>query len=163
MPGREKSCSIQDKMTKPRARKNLGGRPQITTQNGFPFGWQEIILQLASKGCSEVEMRAHLCMMGGTFNHNTWIALKNRDEEFSETIQKAKVLSEAWWINKARTSLKSKTFQTGCWYACMKNMFKWRDKPQEIPDERLIDTELEFYDVPKKGKLPSRMEKFIQY
>lgn len=136
------------------------GRPQITIENGFPVGWQEIILKLSAKGFSEVEMRAHLCMMGGTFNHNTWTALKERSEEFSETIQKAKCLSEAWWINKARSSLKSKTFQTGCWYACMKNMFKWRDKQADEQDEDLKNTQLIFNSVP--NRLTAEQQGYIQ-
>ena len=138
------------------------GRPLTTTENSFPVGWEEIILRLAAKGFSEVEMRAHLCMMGGKFNHDTWIALKKRDEEFSETIQKAKCLSEAWWINKARTSLKSKTFQTGCWYACMKNMFKWRDKSPEAPDERFIDAQLVFHGVPTERSVETD-KRFAKY
>lgn len=137
------------------------GRPRITMENGFPVGWQDIILELAAKGFSEVEMRAHLCMMGGTFNHNTWTALKTREAEFSETIQKAKCLSEAWWINKARTSLDNNTFQTGAWYACMKNMFRWRDKQEESNDDELINEELVFDAVPAKGTVNGRFEKYI--
>ena len=103
------------------------GRPPITLNN-LPDKWQETIIKLASKGFTECEMRARLCMMGGKFSHVTWNALKVREVEFASVIQKTKCLSEAWWINKARSSLKSKTFQTGAWYACMKNMFGWRDR-----------------------------------
>ena len=115
--------------------KKKTGRPLIPHENDLPKGWQEIILKLSSKGYSDVEIRAHLCLLSGKFDHNTWYALKNNNEEFIETLEKAKLLCEAWWEKKGRENLfhsKSDVFETACWFINMKNRFKWTDKTEVL-------------------------------
>lgn len=117
-------------MKKPK-KKHAGGRPKKTVKNCLPENWKEIILQLSSEGMSDVEIRAELCIAGGKFSHETWYALKERDAEFSETLNIGKVLCQAWWEKQSRTRLyhsKGSIFETGSWYANMKNRFGWRDK-----------------------------------
>jgi len=62
-------------------------------------------------------------------------SLKNNNEEFIETLEKAKLLCEAWWEKKGRENLfhsKSDVFETACWFINMKNRFKWTDKTEVL-------------------------------
>lgn len=110
-------------------KKNKGGRPK-TTIEALPDNWRESILNMMAQGMSDVEVRANLCLSTGTFNHRIWYALQERDKEFCETIQIGRILCQAWWERVGREGLKEQVFQTGCWYANMKNRFGWRDKAE---------------------------------
>lgn len=113
------------------AEKNKGGRPPITTKD-LPVGWKEIVYSMAAQGMSDVEIKVALSTSGTKrkikFHPDLWKALQEREEEFSETIKIAKQLCEAWWLKEGRVNLRAKNFQTGLWYANMKNRFGWRDK-----------------------------------
>ena len=120
-------------------KKNKGGRPPKTLKDfNLPDNWKEIIYEMSAEGCSDVEIRAYFLMKGGKFSQPTWDALKEREAEFLLTIQQAKILCQAWWEKVSRVSLHDKDFQTGNWYANMKNRFGWCDK-QEI--EHTADSE----------------------
>ena len=103
------------------------GRPCKTTENCLPEDWENVILEMSAEGCSDIEIRANLCLLGGSFSHQTWYALIEREQEFLDTIKKGKVLCQGWWENQGRTSLNKQFFKTGLWYANMKNRFGWRD------------------------------------
>lgn len=108
------------------------GRPRKTLKDfNLPDNWKQVIYEMSAKGCSEVEIRAYFLMCGGEFSQKTWDKLKEREGEFLLTIQQAKILCQAWWEKVSRENLFKSTFQTGSWYANMKNRFGWRDK-QEI-------------------------------
>lgn len=117
------------------AGKKVGGRPMMPISERLPEGWQQIILDLSAEGASDVEIRAHLCLMGGKFNHDAWYTLERCNVEFAETLKKAEVLCEAWWINQARKNLKhgkENVFETALWFINMKNRFgaRWQDKTE---------------------------------
>ena len=124
------SFGVSDPPEKKAPPKKKMGRPLKTVDNCLPKNWQEIILQKSSEGWSEVEIRAHLCLMGGKFCQKTWDAIKKRESDFLLTIRKAKELCEAWWIQQGRESVKSRNFQTGLWFINMKNRFGWSDKQE---------------------------------
>lgn len=110
------------------------GRPSKTVANCLPENWKEVIIDMSTYGMSDVEIRAKLCLLGGKFNYDTWYALKKREVEFAETLKIGKVLCQGWWEEQGRSSLrhdKQEVFETGLWYANMKNRFGWSDK-QEI-------------------------------
>ena len=117
------------------------GRPKKQIEDFLPKDWKEKIYQWSSEGQSAVEIRANFCMAGGTFSEDLWTALEEREEEFSRTVKKASVLCQQWWEKQGRTNLRCNIFQTGLWYANMKNRFGWRDtqafnvinKPEELP------------------------------
>ena len=114
--------------------KHPGGRPRKTVKNCMPKGWEEMILELSAEGCSETEIRAKLCLAGGKFNHGTWYALKEREEEFLEVLVKGKLLARAWWEEQARTRLYHtgfERFETALWHINMKNRFGWKDTDEE--------------------------------
>lgn len=136
------------------------GRPQKSLEDVFPPNWKELIIEWSLQGWSEAEMRCEVCKIKGVFHTQLWYALQEREEEFSKALQMAKVLRQAWWERRARTSLNENTFQTGLWYACMKNMFGYRDKQEDRPDESLKNQELEFQAIPK-GQLDDRFSRFL--
>jgi len=109
-----------------------GGRPRKTLEDmKFPENWKDIVFEMSSKGCSDVEIRAAIIKSCGLKSKNItgmWYALQKRDEEFYETIKIAKELCQAWWEQQGREALEKKIFQTGCWYANMKNRFAWKDQ-----------------------------------
>lgn len=113
--------------------KHAGGRPKKDHKAALPEGWVDIILAKSAEGYSGVEIRAHLCMMGGKFDHNSWYILQEKDQEFADTLKKGHVLCQAWWEKQSRINLKhdkADVFETGSWYANMKNRFGWRDKSE---------------------------------
>ena len=104
------------------------GRPRKTLSDYLPEGWQQTIFEMSAQGCSDVEIRAAFCWDGKSFNHNAWDGMMEREAEFLTTIKKAKVLCQAWWEKVSREGLHDPNFQTGNWYANMKNRFGWKDK-----------------------------------
>ena len=141
---RDKRTFFRGKMQKSVKRRNKpgAGRPR----KALPENWKELILQYSAEGCSAVEIRANLCMLTGTFDHTTWDALIEREQEFSTTVKKASVLCQAWWERQARYHLghnKNDVFETALWFINMKNRFGWVDK-HEI-DHGMTDELLEKY------------------
>lgn len=110
--------------------KHAGGRPKDDLKARLPEGWEDIILDLCAKGKADVQIRAHLCMMGGKFDHHAWYKLKDLDQQFKETLYKGRSLQEAWWINILQDNILNNKLQTFAWFANMKNRFSehWKDK-----------------------------------
>jgi hypothetical protein len=106
------------------------GRPLITLKD-LPENWEKDILELAKKGGSIVEIAVLL-----EISRDTFYALSERDEYFSDTVKKCKQLSEAWWVKKGRTELDNKDFSFTGWYMNMKNRFGWADKVEQKTDIR---------------------------
>ncbi|MCK4500267.1 hypothetical protein KAU11_07205 [Candidatus Babeliales bacterium] len=106
------------------------GRPQKTL-NDLPSNWEEIIIDLKTKGGSDTECKAEL-----NISNDLWEALIAREPKFSETIKRGALLCEAWWVKAGREGI----YQTSggktehsnlnpvLWYMNMKNRFGWRDK-----------------------------------
>lgn len=114
------------------------GRPANKIDDVLPEDWKEQIPVMMSKGYSDAEIRAEICMPNGQLSIRMWYALQERDEEFREVLKKSKELCRAWWEKQGRINLKAQVFQTGLWSMNMKNRFKWRDNPidEEIEDYR---------------------------
>ena len=104
-------------------------RPKITTDD-FPENWENGIIELASQGASDVEIRDYL----NGICHETWARLIEEDKEFSETVKKARLKCQVWWEKKGRLNLDEKDFSATLWYMNMKNRFGWADK-QEVKQE----------------------------
>lgn len=119
------------------------GRPKrIITIKDLPSNWKEMVYDMASKGMSDVEIRAAFCMSGKRVNVEMFYVLKEKDVEFSETIKNSRILCEAWWLTAARKALRAKQFQAAVWYMNMKNRFGWRDK-QEVEHSGNINVGLQ--------------------
>jgi len=105
------------------------GRPKEHLD--LPNGWYNSVLELYKEGASDVEIKAWIHSVRGSLSNDLWERWMKEEEEFSETIKIGKVLSEAWWSRKGRTSLEKKDFNYVGWYMNMKNRFGWKDK-QEV-------------------------------
>lgn len=97
----------------------------------LPDGWYNTVLALYKEGASDVEVKAWVHEIRGSFSNDLWDRWIKEEEQFSETIKIGKILSEAWWSKKGRTSLEKKDFSYVGWYMNMKNRFGWKDK-QEV-------------------------------
>jgi hypothetical protein len=97
----------------------------------LPDNWYNQVLDLYKVGASDVEVKALIYEWLGTFSNDLWERWIKEEQEFSETIKKGKMLSEAWWSRSGRVNLKEREFNYTGWYMNMKNRFGWADK-QEI-------------------------------
>jgi hypothetical protein len=93
-------------------------------------GWQNEVIELYSAGASDVEVKALIYEIRGSFSNDLWDRWLIDEPEFSETIKVGKMLSEAWWAKSGRVNLKDKDFSYTGWYMNMKNRFGWSDKVQ---------------------------------
>jgi len=82
----------------------------------LPEGWYNKVLELYTEGASDVEVKAWIYGVRGSFSNDLWERWLREEEEFSETIKAGKMLSEAWWSKQGRTNLKSKDFNFVGWY-----------------------------------------------
>lgn len=100
------------------------GRPTIKLTD-LPSGWKEMIIELSKEGASIVELAVELGV-----SRDTFYALSEREDEFSDTIKICKEHCEVWWLKKGRKNLENKDFSFTGWYMNMKNRFGWRDKTE---------------------------------
>jgi hypothetical protein len=110
-------------------------------QVNLPDGWYNTILDLYKEGASDVEVKAWIYEVRGSFSNDLWDRWLKEEEQFSETIKVGKMLSEAWWSRSGRKNLENKDFSYTGWYMNMKNRFGWKDK-QEIDQKTDISGDI---------------------
>jgi hypothetical protein len=91
-------------------------------------GWQIKVLELYNEGASDVEVKALIYEIRGSFSNDLWDRWISDEPEFSETIKVGRMLSESWWAKSGRVNLKDKDFSYTGWYMNMKNRFGWSDR-----------------------------------
>lgn len=102
------------------------GAPKKTIQL-LPENWQQYIIALYKEGGSDQEVKALIYEWLGKFSNDLWDRWMREEPDFSETIKRGRMLSEAWWEKTGRTNLTTKDFNAGLWYMNMKNRFGWAD------------------------------------
>lgn len=101
------------------------GRPKVMLSD-LPKGWKESMLELASEGASELEIR--ITALDGIC-HETWERLINENKEFSETVKRCRGLCQVWWEKVGRNGAAGAgEINPTTWIFNMKNRFDWRDK-----------------------------------
>lgn len=100
----------------------MAGRPKIKLSD-LPKNWEKLIIDLSKQGASIIELSVAL-----DISRDTFYALIERENQFSDTIKRCKQYCEAWWIAKGRTELENKEFSYTGWYMNMKNRFGWTDR-----------------------------------
>ena len=109
-----------------------GGRPRKTLDD-LPNNWKEKLLELGSRGASDVKMRVQL----GGICHRTWEQLIDEYPEFCETVKEARARCQEWWEDIAQNNMlteKGESFNATTWIFNMKNRFNWRDKSEQSHD-----------------------------
>ena len=91
-----------------------------------------ILEEMMREGASQIEVMAKLKITKETFNN--WI---NEHEEFSESLDIGKVLSQAWWEKLGRDNMTNPKFKHPFWHMNMKNRFLWSDKPENEVDKNV--------------------------
>jgi len=90
--------------------------------------WREDIIELYKRGASNVEVKAYLAETMGSFSECLWTRWMKDEQEFSETIKRGLMYSNAWWERQSRVNLENPKFNTANWFINMKNRFFWKDK-----------------------------------
>ena len=89
-----------------------------------------ILEAMMREGASHIEVIAEIGICEDTFYR--W---KKENEEFSESVARGKLLSQAWWERMGRVNLENTKFNYRGWYMNMKNRFQWSDKQDVKRDE----------------------------
>jgi hypothetical protein len=118
----------------------------------FPDGWRDYVIKMYREGASDVEVKAYLYDIRGSLSNDLWERWLEEEPDFSETIKRGKLLSEAWWNQIGRTSLTDKDFSYTGWYMNMKNRFGWRDKTEiDQKTEHSGGIDITWAEPPKKA------------
>lgn len=116
----------------------------------LPEDWQEQVLNRYKNGASNVEIKAYLYDVLGTFSDSLWARWLIEEPIFSSTIKKGLAFSEAWWEQQGRENLKEVKFQTALYQINMRNRFKWDEKKEEVQEVKPTEFHLV---LPKGSKL----------
>ncbi len=131
---------------------------ETTTMDILPKDWEKTLFSLLDEGGSLAEF-----LKAVDITRKNHARLMKDNQEYLDTIDKAKLHSEAWWIKFGRENLitpKDMKINQGMYGFCMKNRFGWRDSPlnkesgDTIISDLTRDAELEakFKKEPEKQK-----------
>jgi hypothetical protein len=96
--------------------------------SSLPKEWYKDVLEIYDEGGADIEVKALIYTWRGSFSNDLWDRWMIEEPEFSETIKKGRMLSEAWWVKNGRVNLRDKEFNYTGWYMQMKNRFGWTDR-----------------------------------
>lgn len=122
------------------------GRPKENIDT-LPTNWKSIVLELYSEGASDVEVKALIYDLRGSFSNNLWDRWIKEEPEFWETINKGRALS----IGKQKPKTE-KVIQKN------KRRRKLRNHKKEYDKNRISVSQrnLLYYHIKKQGTTKSR-------
>lgn len=88
--------------------------------------WTSNILEWYAGGDFDVEVAAKLDVSIAEYYRQM-----NENPAFGRLVQFGRTLSEAFWVNKAKTNMNNKTFNATTWMFVMKNKFNWAEKTEQ--------------------------------
>lgn len=132
--------------------KDVGGRPKKGLDL-LPNDWEDRVIELYSEGASNVEVKAYLHTVLGTFSDSLWFRWMKEEELFSSTIKRGLALSKAWWERKGRISLDNPKFQTGLYQINMRNRFGWDEKKENEKENTRKNINVNVYTTGKNKVL----------
>ncbi len=109
------------------------GRPTKYTKDV-----NELVLDLMDKGKSIVQVARHLNVARSTIYK--WA---EDNDEFSDTITRAKDYSEAYWETEFQKMMYSRDSQPQLVRLYMGNRFGWREQDQSVNDEQATPTSVQ--------------------
>lgn len=88
----------------------------------LPENWSETVIGIMEEG-------GHLTAVLKAIGISRSIHSKfyEENEEYRETIDKGKLLSEAWWTEQGRANVANKNFNNTLFIFMMKSVFRWKD------------------------------------
>ena len=87
--------------------------------------WSTMVNDMYEEGASDVEIKAYISTLRGSFSNDLWYRWMDEEPEFSETIKNGRLQSEAWWQRNGREELRNRDFNATLWFMNMRNRFKW--------------------------------------
>ena len=85
--------------------------------------WLKLVTDKYSEGYSDVEICRELKITTKQFNKTY-----SDNSKFAELIDFGRMLSHAWWMEKARTNLTERSFNSALYVMVMKNRYGWAEK-----------------------------------
>jgi len=114
------------------------------------------ILKEYTEGASDVEIKAIIWKVRGSFSNDLWDRWLKEVPKFTETIKKGRELAAAFWLTLGRKNLnKIGEFNTTLWYMNMKNRYGWADR-QETKNQTTIDGEAVNIQIKKTYEKPTK-------
>ena len=102
------------------------GRPKSTID--LPDGWQQRIIDLYAEGAADIEVKALIYSMRGSFSNDLWDRWLVEEPEFSVTVMHGRMLAEAFLNRTGRQNLITQGFNARLYETIMRNRYAWNQK-----------------------------------
>lgn len=123
-------------------------------ENNLNVNWIDKLKKAYSEGKSDVEVCKELQVSPRMFRK-----MVNENEGFRKLVEYGRMLSQAWWEEQARTSIKDKSLNYQVWALTMKNRFGWADKT-EIKGDDLPDAQTNLDEL--RGRITRELPKLLK-
>ena len=108
--------------------------------------WVKVLTDSYKEGFSDVEVCRELRITMKQFT-----SMYDKNDKFAELVDFGRMLSHAWWMEKARKNLNMRDFNTSLYVMVMKNRYGWAEK--------LEASQVDSSDVQSVRELRARLEK----
>jgi len=119
---------MEEKSPKP-----VMGRPKIQLSD-LPEGWKEKMLEHAREGATDIELRVDVL---DCISHKTWERLINEEDDFLETVETCRELSEAYMTKLGKNGITSEgQFRANVYQFMMQNKYRWTERREITGDSK---------------------------